>query len=124
MKNILLCSMLLALFALQAQSLKLVITQDKKNCRYKISEPVNFYLSAVDADGKNISGQKINYRFTGDGGLDTPKNIMLRGIRKKNPDPALMQAAREEAEHIRQFLLGDATPWWADVKDYSKGAPS
>ncbi|MBR5880669.1 MAG: SAM-dependent methyltransferase [Clostridia bacterium] len=55
---------------------------------------------------------------------ETPKNIMLRGIRKKNPDPALMQAAREEAEHIRQFLLGDATPWWADVKDYSKGAPS
>ena len=55
---------------------------------------------------------------------ETPKNIMLRGIRKKNPDPALMQAAKDEAEHIRQFLLGDATPWWADVKDYSKGAPS
>lgn len=55
---------------------------------------------------------------------ETPKNIMLRGIRKKNPDPALMQAAKDEAEHIRQFLLGDATPWWADVKDYSKGATS
>ena len=76
MKNLLLCSMLLALFALQAQSLKLVITQDKKNCRYKISEPVNFYLSAVDADGKNISGQKINYRFTGDGGLDKSGTVI------------------------------------------------
>ncbi len=54
---------------------------------------------------------------------ETPKNIMLRGIRKSNPDPAVMQAARQEAEQIRQFLLGDATPWWADVKTYSKGAP-
>ncbi len=55
---------------------------------------------------------------------ETPKNVMLRGIRKKNPDLATMQAARKEAEQIRQFLLGDATPWWADVKYYSKGVPS
>lgn len=54
---------------------------------------------------------------------ETPKNIMLRGFRKSNPDPAVMQAARQEAEQIRQFLLGDATPWWANVNDYSKGDP-
>lgn len=54
---------------------------------------------------------------------ETPKNIMLRGIRKKNPDPTSMQSAREEAEQIRQFLLLDAKPWWADVNTYSKGAP-
>lgn len=53
---------------------------------------------------------------------ETPKNIMLRGIRKKNPDRRAMQAARQEAEQIRQFLLGDATPWWADVDHYPKGA--
>ena len=52
---------------------------------------------------------------------ETPKNILLRGIRKKNPDPAAMQAAREDAELIRAFLLGDATPWWADVNTYWKG---
>ena len=44
---------------------------------------------------------------------ETPKNILLRGIRKKNPDPAAMQSARKEAERIRAFLLGDAIPWWA-----------
>ena len=49
---------------------------------------------------------------------ETPKNILLRGIRKKNPDPAAMQAAREEAERIRAFLLGDQTPWWANVDTY------
>ena len=52
---------------------------------------------------------------------ETPKNILLRGIRKKNPDPAAMKEAREEAERIRAFLLGDQTPWWADVDSYTKG---
>ncbi len=52
---------------------------------------------------------------------ETPKNILLRGIRKKNPDPAAMQAAREDAERIRAFLLGDQTPWWANVDMYKKG---
>ena len=52
---------------------------------------------------------------------ETPKNILLRGIRKKNLDPAAMQAAREEVERIRAFLLGDAKPWWADVDSYTKG---
>jgi hypothetical protein len=52
---------------------------------------------------------------------ETPKNILLRGIRKKNPDPAAMQAAREDAERIRAFLLGDATPWWANIDTYKDG---
>ena len=52
---------------------------------------------------------------------ETPKNILLRGIRKKNPDPAAMLAAKEDAERIRAFLLGDATPWWANVNTYTKG---
>lgn len=52
---------------------------------------------------------------------ETPKNILLRGIRKKNPDPAAMQAAREQAEQIRAFLLGDATPWWACADTYQDG---
>lgn len=52
---------------------------------------------------------------------ETPKNVLLRGIRKKHPDPAAMQAAAEEADHIRAFLLGNARPWWADVKTYTKG---
>jgi hypothetical protein len=52
---------------------------------------------------------------------ETPKNIMLRGIRKKKPDPADMQRAHDQAEQIRRFLLGDATPWWADVNTYAKG---
>ncbi len=52
---------------------------------------------------------------------ETPKNVLLRGIRKKHPDPTAMQAARDEAEQIRAFLLGDATPWWANVNTYTKG---
>ena len=52
---------------------------------------------------------------------ETPKNILLRGIRKKHPDPAAMLAAKEDAERIRAFLLGDATPWWANVNTYTKG---
>ena len=52
---------------------------------------------------------------------ETPKNVLLRGIRKKHPDPAAMQKAREEAEQIRAFLLGDATPWWADIDAFTKG---
>ncbi len=52
---------------------------------------------------------------------ETPKNVLLRGIRKKHPDPAAMQAAREQAEQIRTFLLGEACPWWADVNTYTKG---
>ena len=52
---------------------------------------------------------------------ETPKNVLLRGIRKKHPDPAAMQAAKDEAERIRAFLLGDQTPWWADVNTYTKG---
>ena len=52
---------------------------------------------------------------------ETPKNVLLRGIRKKHPDPAAMQAAKEEAERIRAFLLGDARPWWADAETYTKG---
>ena len=52
---------------------------------------------------------------------ETPKNVLLRAIRKKHPAPAAMQTARDEAEQIRAFLLGDATPWWANVNTYSKG---
>ena len=52
---------------------------------------------------------------------ETPKNVLLRAIRKKNPSPAAMQAAKEDAEHIRAFLLGDAKPWWANVNTYKKG---
>ena len=52
---------------------------------------------------------------------ETPKNVLLRGIRKKHPDPAAIQKARAEAEQIRAFLLGDATPWWADIDAYTKG---
>ena len=52
---------------------------------------------------------------------ETPKNVLLRGIRKKHPDHAAMQKAREEVERIRSFLLGDAKPWWADVDSYTKG---
>ena len=52
---------------------------------------------------------------------ETPKNILLRAIRKNNPDPTAMQAARDDAERIRAFLLGDATPWWANVNTYQKG---
>ena len=52
---------------------------------------------------------------------ETPKNILLRGIRKKNPDKTAMQAAHAEAEQIRAFLLGDASPWWSDVNTYKKG---
>ncbi len=52
---------------------------------------------------------------------ETPKNVLLRGIRKKSPSPAAMQAAKEEAEQIRAFLLGDARPWWADINSYTKG---
>lgn len=52
---------------------------------------------------------------------ETPKNILLRGIRKKNPDKTAMQAAYAEAEQIRAFLLGDASPWWSDVNTYKKG---
>ena len=55
---------------------------------------------------------------------ETPKNVLLRGVRKKNPDPAAMQAARAEAERIRAFLLGDASPWWSDVNAYQKGNES
>ncbi|MBQ7380204.1 MAG: SAM-dependent methyltransferase [Clostridia bacterium] len=55
---------------------------------------------------------------------ETPKNVLLRGVRKKHPDPAAMQAARAEAEQIRAFLLGDATPWWADINSYTKGQNS
>lgn len=55
---------------------------------------------------------------------ETPKNVLLRGVRKKHPDIAAMQAARAEAEQIRAFLLGDATPWWADINSYTKGQNS
>lgn len=55
---------------------------------------------------------------------ETPKNVLLRGVRKKQPDMAAMQAARAEAEQIRAFLLGDATPWWADINSYTKGQNS
>ncbi len=52
---------------------------------------------------------------------ETPKNVLLRAIRKKNPSPAALQAAKEQAEQIRAFLLGDARPWWADINTYTKG---
>ena len=52
---------------------------------------------------------------------ETPKNILLRGVRKKHPDPVAMQSARQEAEQIKFFLLGDAPLWWADVNSYQKG---
>ena len=52
---------------------------------------------------------------------ETPKNVLLRGVRKKHPDPAAIEAARTEAEQIKSFLLGDAPLWWADVNTYSKG---
>ena len=52
---------------------------------------------------------------------ETPKNILLRGIRKKNPDKTAMQKAGDEAQQISTFLLGDRTPWWADVNSYKKG---
>ena len=55
---------------------------------------------------------------------ETPKNVLLRGIRKKHPDPTAMQKAREDAERIRAFLLGDATPWWADINSYKEGPNS
>lgn len=55
---------------------------------------------------------------------ETPKNILLRGVRKKNPSPAAMQAAFVEAEQIRAFLLADAAPWWADINSYMKGQSS
>jgi hypothetical protein len=40
---------------------------------------------------------------------ETPKNIMLRAIRKKNFDPESSRAAalREEYEQARKFLLGE-----------------
>lgn len=52
---------------------------------------------------------------------ETPKNVLLRGIRRKHPDPAAMQAAKQDAEDIRAFLLGDARPWWANAETYKKG---
>jgi len=55
---------------------------------------------------------------------ETPKNVLLRAVRKKHPDPASMQAARTEAEQIRAFLLGNASPWWSDVNAYQEGNES
>ena len=55
---------------------------------------------------------------------ETPKNVLLRGVRKKHPDPTAMQTAKAEAEQIRAFLLGDACPWWSDVNAYQKGNES
>ncbi|MBQ2805951.1 MAG: SAM-dependent methyltransferase [Clostridia bacterium] len=55
---------------------------------------------------------------------ETPKNVLLRAVRKKHPDPASMQAARTEAEQIRVFLLGNASPWWSDINAYQKGNES
>ena len=75
MKKLLLLSVLFSALAIQAQGLKVVITQDKKDCRYKISEPVNFYLSVVDKDGKNVAGEVIKYKFAGDGGLDKSGSV-------------------------------------------------
>ena len=37
MRKLLLLSVLFSALAIQAQGLKVVITQDKKDCRYKIS---------------------------------------------------------------------------------------
>jgi hypothetical protein len=41
---------------------------------------------------------------------DTPKNILLRAVRKKNYDPESAQAikAREEFERTAAFLLGES----------------
>ncbi|MBE6697387.1 MAG: SAM-dependent methyltransferase [Ruminococcaceae bacterium] len=55
---------------------------------------------------------------------ETPKNVLLRGVRKKHPDPAACASARAEAEQIKCFLLGDQSPWWADVNAYKKGQNS
>lgn len=38
---------------------------------------------------------------------ETPKNILLRAVMKKNPDKAGMAAAKEEYERARRFLLGE-----------------
>ena len=38
---------------------------------------------------------------------DTPKNIMLRAIRKKNLDPVKQEQLKEKYEKTRQFLLGE-----------------
>jgi hypothetical protein len=38
---------------------------------------------------------------------DTPKNIMLRAIKRKNVNPERQKALQEEYERTRAFLLGD-----------------
>ncbi len=38
---------------------------------------------------------------------DTPKNIMLRAIKKKNPPPSTLKKSYEEYLAIRKFLMGD-----------------
>ena len=37
---------------------------------------------------------------------DTPKNILLRAIKKKNPNPEECQKLKEEYEKTYSFLLG------------------
>jgi len=38
---------------------------------------------------------------------ETPKNIMLRAILKKNPSERILAEARAEYEAARRFLLGE-----------------
>ena len=41
---------------------------------------------------------------------DTPKNILLRGIRKKNPSAETLARAQALYQDIRQFLMGKENP--------------
>ena len=75
MRKLLFLMAIIAGVVLQAQTLQVVITQDKKDQRYQISEPVKFHISVVDKAGKNVPGQVVEYRFTGDGGVDDAGKI-------------------------------------------------
>ena len=75
MRKLLFLMAIIAGVVLQAQTLQVVITQDKKDHRYQISEPVKFHVSVVDQTGKAVPGQIVEYRFTGDGGVDDAGKI-------------------------------------------------
>lgn len=38
---------------------------------------------------------------------DTPKNIMIRAIKKENPDKTAMEKSSLEYERVEKFLMGE-----------------
>lgn len=68
-KSLLILALAACGLTLSARGLKISVTQDKADCRYKVAEKVNFHIVLKDAKGTPVSGKTIYYRITGDGGL-------------------------------------------------------